>query len=160
MADGVTVKVDASNARAKFDHLTPAIRDRLRVALPDLANQLAARVDANLGALNSRNRLKTVRELHESTNQIYARVAVDWTGDSRANMVPQVLESGARPHVIEASGKALAFMWQGQMRFFKRVNHPGYPGIHYMRDAFAQMRDAIVEGLRKAAKQGASEARP
>ena len=44
-----------------------------------------------------------------------------------------IVEKGSRPHEILARfAKALAFPWKGAMRFFKRVQHPGFPGRRFV----------------------------
>jgi len=50
------------------------------------------------------------------------------------------VESGTKPHVIEARrARALRFVWHGELRFARRVNHPGTKPTHFMRDAAAEV---------------------
>lgn len=45
-----------------------------------------------------------------------------------------IIEHGSRPHVIEArNGEALA--WPGGAHPVRRVNHPGTPAFHILRNA-------------------------
>ena len=59
------------------------------------------------------------------------------------------------PHIIEAKGRALAFMMGGKQVFAKRVNHPGstMPERSFLRSSLRDRRDPIVTGLQKAAAE-------
>ena len=64
-------------------------------------------------------------------------------------------EFGGRipPHIIEPkNGEALAFMLNGKMSFFKKVNHPGsdMPERSFMRSSLKDMRQEIINGMEKA----------
>lgn len=58
-----------------------------------------------------------------------AAVRVTNTSDHAA-----ILEHGTRPHVIEPKDKQ-ALAWPGGRHPVKRVNHPGTPAYHFLRDA-------------------------
>lgn len=45
-----------------------------------------------------------------------------------------ILEHGSRPHVIEARN-AQALFWPGARHPVKKVNHPGTPAYHFLRNA-------------------------
>jgi hypothetical protein len=45
-----------------------------------------------------------------------------------------ILEHGSRPHVIEPKDKQ-ALAWPGGRHPVRRVNHPGTPALHLMRNA-------------------------
>ena len=45
-----------------------------------------------------------------------------------------ILERGSRPHVIEAKNKQ-ALHWRGARHPVKRVQHPGTPALHILRNA-------------------------
>lgn len=45
-----------------------------------------------------------------------------------------ILERGSRPHVIEAKNKK-ALHWQGALHPVRKVNHPGTPAYHFLRNA-------------------------
>ena len=159
MADGVEIKVDATRALAKFDRIPVSVRDNLRKVLPDLTKQLGSLVDSKLSSgLKSRSSLTVKQELVENIHQIYGRVSVV---SSKLSFLPKILESGARPHVIEGN-PFLSFFWEklGKQVVLRSVNHPGFPGIHYMQDSFSEMRDQIVSGLKSAVKEGAKKAQP
>ena len=158
----VQIKVEADKALARFSPagIPEQVRKNLRTVIPDITRQLMKRVDDNLGKLKSRSRLQTQGKMIESATQLTGTVAVEWTGDDSGKIVPQVLESGAKPHVIDArNARALSFIWPvlGGRVFFRRVNHPGFPGIHYMQDAFDSMRAEIVSELTDAIQKGANE---
>ena len=57
------------------------------------------------------------------------------------------------PHEITpVKAKALAFMQEGKMAFYKRVHHPGskIPERSYMRSALAELQASMTEELRVA----------
>lgn len=157
----VEVKVDpAALVRFSPAGIPESVRRNLRVAIPPLVRELMSRVDDNLSALKSRTNLKTDGTMVENPTKIVGHVGVSWTGKTEANMVPQILETGAKPHVIRArNAKALSFFWDvvGGQVFFKQVNHPGFPGIRYMERAFQSMQSEIVDKVTQAVTQGARE---
>lgn len=161
----ITVEVNGARALARFSPagIPEQVRRNLRAAIPGLLRELAGEVNSNLSVLKSRKNLQLNRgqgEMIENASGITGNLEMIWMGDQSASMVPNVLESGAKPHVIEAvNANALAFMWPviGGMAFFKRVNHPGYPGIHYMQNAFEKMRPQIVSTITNAVQRGAEE---
>lgn len=61
-----------------------------------------------------------------------------------------------KPHVIEAKGKALAFLMGGKTVFAARVNHPGskIPARPYMAPSLAELADEISLGLKRAIVDG------
>src|SRR5690348_7611486 len=64
------------------------------------------------------------------------------------------VNSGTRPHVIEARGQALAFVVAGEYRFARRVNHPGTaerPFMQVARDLGEQTLDYGLEFMVRAA---------
>ena len=162
----LTVTVDTRSAMTRFSPagIPEQVRKNLRAAIPPLMRALSAQIDSNLGELQSRTHVQLKGgpqgQMVENATQIIGRAEAIWTGDPKAAMVPQVLETGARPHVIEAkNASALAFFWPviGGMAFFKKVNHPGFRGIHYMQNAFDSMRSTIVDTLTKAVNDGAAK---
>lgn len=162
----IEIKVDANRALARFSPsgIPEQIRRNLRAAIPDLLRDLSGRIDANLSVLKSRKNLQLKGgpqgQMVENANEIVGIAQMTWTGDPKASMVPQVLETGARPHKIRAvNAKALSFFWPkvGSQVFFKEVNHPGFPGIRYMERAFESMQTKIVDRLTQAVKDGANE---
>lgn len=162
MADGVEIKVDTTRAVAKMNRVPVAVRDRLRSVIPDLTKALGRAVDAKLDTeLKSRTRLKVGQYMVEGPREIYGSVKLEWTGAAEQAMVPNIIESGARAHeIVAVNARALSFFWErvGQQVMFKRVMHPGFPGIHIMERTFGEQRDKIVADIQAAAKEGAKEA--
>ena len=159
----VTVKIDAGEALQRFSPagIPVQVRNNLRAAIPPLMRGLTAEIDSNLSALKSRTHLQLrggpQGQMVENAQGITGRAEMTWTGDPKAAMVPVVLETGAKPHVIAAKNvSALHFFWGavGGWVFFKQVNHPGFPGIHYMQRAFDSMRSEIVEKVTGAVQRG------
>ncbi len=71
------------------------------------------------------------RAFRKERTRIGGRAAVrlvndDWKAD--------ILERGTPPHVIEPKNKK-ALAWPGGRHPVRRVNHPGTPAYHFMRDA-------------------------
>lgn len=159
----VEIKVDAEQALARFSPsgIPEQVRSNLRAEIPSLLRELSSRIDANLAQLKSRKNLQLKGgpqgQMVENANEIVGIAQMTWTGDPKASMVPQVLETGARPHKIRAvNAKALSFFWPkvGSQVFFKEVNHPGFPGINYMERAFQSMQEKIVDRLTQAVRDG------
>jgi len=162
----ITVVVDGRAALAKFSPagIPEAVRRNMRAAIPGLLKDLAAEVNKNLNSgLQSRTRVQIKKgqgEMVENASGITGRMEMIWTGDQKQAMVPEVLESGSKPHVIAAvNAKSLAFYWPviGGMAFFKQVMHPGFPGIHYMENAFESMKAEIVQRMQDAVMKGTKE---
>lgn len=158
------IKVDARRALARFSQagIPEAVRRNLRTVIPDLTKRLGAQVEARLNSgLKSRTRLKVEKQMREDPSKITGRVATVWTGDSSKDFIPQILESGAKAHVIEAKNAgSLAFLWPKVgpgMFFFRKVNHPGFPGIFYMRESFKAMQAEISKSMTKAVRDGAGK---
>lgn len=162
MAD-VQIKVDARQALAKLNRVYAATREALQENIPPLLEELAARVNDKLDSeLKSRTHIEVDTQMKGGDRFIFGTVTARWTGDTNASMVPQVLESGARAHPIEAvHAKALAFFWNrlGQDVFFKRVWHPGFPGIYYMERSAEEMRDEIRQTIKDAVQLSARRVR-
>lgn len=162
----VQVKVDATKALARFSPagIPVQVRNNLRQVIPPLMRDLTARIDANLSVLKSRTHVQIQggRQgvMIENAQGITGVAEMIWTGDEKASMVPAVLESGSKPHVIRAvNAKTLAFFWDkvGKTVFPRQVMHPGFPGIHYMERAFEAMKPRIVVEIEKAVKEGAKK---
>ncbi len=154
----ITVKVDNQNAIARFgpQGIPVAVRNNLRRVIPDLTRRLGAKVDENLDTgLKSRRRLVVQKQMVENPQGVYGRVTTIST--SAPFMLPLWLEDGTKAHEIVAkNAPALAFFWPrvGQNVFFKRVMHPGFAGIHYTANAFAEMESEIKHGINRAVRDG------
>jgi hypothetical protein len=158
----ITVQVDASRALAKFSRagIPESVRRNLRAVIPDLTKRLGAAVDANLDArLKTRRRLTVKKEMVENPTALYGRVTT--VANPGPALLPLWLEEGTRPHEIAAkNASALFFFWEkmGKNVAFQRVMHPGFPGVHFSRDAFQSMESEIVESLSQAVRAGARAA--
>lgn len=157
----VTVTVDAKTALAHFSPagIPEGIRRQLRSVIPGLTRRLGALVERRLESeLKSRRRLTVQKQMIENRTMIVGRVSVKWTGDPRSAMVPAVLDTGAKAHVIAAkNGKALAFFWpkMGRNVLFKQVHHPGFAGIFYAQRSLADMSGEIEQAINSAVRDGA-----
>lgn len=157
----LTIEMDATRAMARFgpSGIPMRVRENLRRLIPPLTRDIGSTVDSKLASgLKSRRRLETKIEMVENPREIYGRVRVVWTGEAEKSFIPIILESGAAPHIIQArnamvhgtkNGRVLSFYWPriGGQAFFPRVNHPGFAGIHYMHETFAEMEAEIRERL-------------
>lgn len=145
-----------------FGPMTEATRAGLRPAVVSLTQRLASLVRAKLsgGVLQRRSGrlLGSIRsELVETTDSIGGRVSTSGVPYARIH------EYGGQtsPHVIMArNSSSLAFVWQGQMRFFKKVNHPGskIPARPYMSTSLEEMREEIRATYERAGQAAASRA--
>jgi hypothetical protein len=151
----IKVQVDATRAISKLSALPEAVRRNLRNMMPPILEALGERVDQKLDeGLKSRRRL-VVKKQFDAAN-LYGTVQVISTEDP--SYLPEILERGARAHEIAArNALALHFYWEGESVFFKRVWHPGYPGLHYMQSAVEEMRKDILSELDEAVRTGARE---
>jgi hypothetical protein len=166
----VEVKVDATRALARFSPagIPEQVRANLRNAIPPLMRELTARIDSNLAVLKSRTHLQIKGgpqgEMVENAEGITGVAEMGWTGDARASMVPEVLESGSKEYVIRGN-PVLAFPWpnapipqpKGGIFFFRQVTHKATTGIHYMENAFNSMRAEIIDKITAAVQSGTKE---
>ena len=61
-----------------------------------------------------------------------------------------IVEHGSKPHEIVARyAKALAFQWKGAMRFFKRVQHPGFPGRKFVEKTREVVKPKLFDLMQK-----------
>jgi len=160
MADGIEIKIDTTRAVAKLGRITPEVRDNLRKVIPDLTKALGRLIGSKLDSgLKSRKTLSVAQELHESTQMITGVARVEASAPS-PKLLPTYLNEGTRPHEIMGN-PVLAFPWDkigGRTAFFRKVNHPGFAGLHFMEAAFSEMHDEIVAEITGAVKSGAREA--
>lgn len=150
-----TITVDARRALARFSPagIPEEVRARLRSVLPGIGRRLAGGVDAKLDSdFKSRTRLRVTAEMRENQNEIFVEVAVKWTGEQSARMVPAVLDTGSKPHEIAAkNAPVLFFFWEkmGKNVAFTRVHHPGFPGTQYMKRTLGEQQRDITETLKR-----------
>lgn len=154
----ITVTVNTSKVEALLgaNGIPNAVRRNLRAVVPDLTRMLAAAVDNNLNTgLKSRNRLVVKQQMVENGNKLVGRVTVISTREPL--LLPMWLEKGTQAHEIAAkNASALYFFWGRLGRFvsFKKVWHPGFPGIAYMQNAFESLEDEVRTQLNFAVYQG------
>jgi len=73
----------------------------------------------------------------ERTGFLKTTIGADFTPEGftvypGASYAP-IVEEGSGPHeIVPRYARALAFEWKGKMRFFKRVQHPGFPGRRFI----------------------------
>jgi hypothetical protein len=163
MADTITVTVEDKAVLARFSPagIPTQVRNNLRRVIPDLLRQFTGFVDNELSVLKSRTHLQFIGgpqgQMIENPQQVVGQAEMGWTGDPKAAMVPIIIESGAKPHPIAAvNARALAFFWPrvNKMVFFRQVQHPGFPGIHYMQRAFDALGPHIKESIQEAVDEG------
>lgn len=143
----------------KFDAMPSRLHDALLRKVRVLALQLERKVKVDklsgqvlkvqTGNLRSSIQNTVIDSAQKIVGKVYSAGDVKYAG---------IHEFGGKtpPHVIEAKGKALAFMMGGKQVFAKRVNHPGstMPERSFLRSSLADMRAEIVRGLQDAARQG------
>jgi phage gpG-like protein len=89
-----------------------------------------------------------------SPNVIKDKIGV--TGTVGTNVVyARIHEYGGRTpprEILPRRGRALAFMWRGEQRFFKKVQHPGsvIPKHSFMRTALREMEPEIRKEFERA----------
>ena len=60
-----------------------------------------------------------------------------------------IVEKGSRPHeILPRFAKALAFEWKGRTRFFKRVQHPGFPGRWFVERTREAAKPKLLDLMR------------
>lgn len=157
-----TVEIHPGAVMRRFEagSIPEDVRNSLRMSIPPLTQRLADRVRAKLvpGVLfkTSTRLLPAVRSrMIENAKQITGRVDID--PSKFPEVVAQTLESGSRPHVIEArNAAALHFFWAriGKVVNFKRVNHPGFAGRSFMQSSLDEMQGEIVATLTESVVAG------
>lgn len=107
------------------DHLDRAAHDFLVDISGDVLRNMRVNCPVDTGAL--------LADLDSEVNGLKARVG--------AKSVEHAIfvEEGTAPHVIEPNS-AEALYWPGAQHPVARVNHPGTPATHFMRNALFQER--------------------
>jgi phage gpG-like protein len=132
----------------------PAIQDRLGKSMARIVIALSRKIkEEKLTGQVLKNRTGTLRRSISHDVDIRPPAVVGSVG---TNVVyAHIHEFGGRtsPHVImPKKGRALAFQWHGEQKFFKKVNHPGsvFPERSFMRSALREMEPEIREEFKKA----------
>ncbi len=162
MADQIVQARVEGSAFIRYPKLTEDIRAALRSEIPGITQDLAARIRDKLspgGLFKTTDRLlpAVAVKMIENSNSIYGTVYID--PGKFPSIIANVLESGSRPHIIEAkNANSLFFFWEklGMNVAFKKVNHPGFPGRSYMQSSLDEMHDEITERMREAVDEAVS----
>jgi len=149
----ITVQVDATRAISKLNRLPDAVRENLRSLLPDIIHRLGVRVNEKLDSGLKTRRSLQVQESFDSA-RLYGAVTVVSTKEP--SFLPEILEAGARPHVIEGNPRLYFFSEElGHIIGPFHVRHPGFPGIHYMQEAADEMRRDVLREIEQSVREGA-----
>jgi hypothetical protein len=78
-----------------------------------------------------------VKRIEEGPEGIKVRIVADTTpcSPSRTSYALFVHEGTEAHQIVAKNAQALSFEWHGQRVFFASVNHPGYKGNPFLRDA-------------------------
>jgi HK97 gp10 family phage protein len=153
----ITLKGDAELI-ARLKAIGPSVRRELTRTVTSDALKLEALVKAKLSGqvlkvVTGSLRASIFSRVNSESDAVTGQVAS--SGDVKYAAIHEF--GGRTPaRVIEAKGKALAFMWQGKQVFFKRVNNPGatMPERSFLRSSLADMKDEIVRDLNDAVRRG------
>lgn len=143
-------QIDASGfpgyVESKLDQLNAAFTRKL----DELNAELQRRVVANLqGPILQQRTGKAARSVeaipaHQSGDMIEGSVQA---GGGPAFYLKFQEEGTSGPYTITAKGKALAFMLDGNLRFFRSVQHPGLTARRPVGATFDAMRPEITAAL-------------
>ncbi len=144
---------------ARIDAMPGAVRAALLKKVTGLTLKLEGRITNEklsgqvLHARTGRLRRSISSRVEETPIAVYGKAVS--SGDVKYGAIHE-FGGQTKPHVIEAKGKALAFMMGGKMRFAKKVNHPGskMPTRSYMRSSLKDMQVEIIDGLKDAVREG------
>lgn len=107
------------------EKLDKKIHDFIEDLAEDVLNDMIIHCPVDTGAL--------IMDLDKEVHGTDARIG--------AKSVPHAIwvEEGVSPHLITPNS-AGALWWEGARHPVKRVNHPGYPGTHFMKKALYKAR--------------------
>ena len=138
------------NLEGVADEKIALFRDAVVVRVNELDAELQARLqEAYSGGVVKQRTGKAARSVEAIPATIEGSMVVGrvTAGGGTAPYV-DLLETGTAPHVITPkNASALAFNWNGQDVFFKRVNHPGTQAYHIVENTFEAMEDEIIASL-------------
>lgn len=151
----IVIRTEISGATEVVDRLQaakPAMLGAIKTALEQWAEELASYIQksklsgnpikAHTGALRD-----SVNPMAEQDGDVIAAGAGAGAGLDYAKF----LEYGTRPHeIVPKRARFLRFEVDGRIVYAKRVNHPGNPAFHYMRDSLQEQRPSGVEAIRAA----------
>lgn len=156
----ITVTVDSYRAQLRLSNLPGKVRAALQVKRTALMLELEgkAKHNAPVGPSNPTHtggqlRRSIFSEATDTATTVEGKVA---TGADTP--YAKYVEFGTAAHdIVPTKAKALAFVMGGKQVFAKIVHHPGTQGQLYMKRAFDDMRQEIVDGLTQAARGAAKE---
>jgi phage gpG-like protein len=154
------VKVDDSKVQLWLTTIPAQVHARLETEVYTLVEKLRNHVitDKLLGQVLQRRSGRLGQSIQQRVTSTQSEVTgmVYSAGD-----VPyaRIHEYGGKTaaHIIEArNAEALSFVMGGRQVFAKKVNHPGsvMPERSYMRSSLRDMKDEIIEGMKRAVGEG------
>jgi hypothetical protein len=146
----LSFQVDASGFPAytanKLDQLYAALTVKLDNLNAELQRRVVENLQGNILQQRTGKAARSVEAIPAARSGDIIEGGVQ-AGGGPAFYLKFQEEGTSGPYVIEAKGKALAFMMDGTLRFFKRVMHPGLTAKRPVGLAFDSMRDEILAGL-------------
>ncbi len=132
----MSVRVDGDSARSALNDLSAGITQAANLAI-------RAAVQAAEASAKHTNLFKNRTGI---TRGSIKGESLGPSGRVSAGGATRYLENGTRPHVIEAKGRSLSFVINGQRRFARRVFHPGTAERPFMRQARDEGEQALAYG--------------
>ena len=153
-----TVKVDSQQVIASLDSLPSRVARSLLVRVNVLAIQLATRVRQKLSGEVLQVRSGDLRaSIFEQVSQTSTSVTgtVGSSGDVKYAAIHEYGGTIPAHDIVPNKATALAFIWQGKQRFFRRVHIPDVqmPERSYLRSSLAEMVGDIRGGLQEAVQE-------
>ena len=153
-----TVKVDSQQVIASLDSLPSRVARSLLVRVNVLAIQLATRVRQKLSGEVLQVRSGDLRaSIFEQVSQTSTSVTgtVGSSGDVKYAAIHEYGGIIPAHDIVPNKATALAFIWQGKQRFFRRVHIPDVqmPERSYLRSSLAEMTGDIKSGLQEAVQE-------
>lgn len=146
--------VGGDRLAARFDAMPRALAASLAAEAARLGEELRDAVERNLsGAVLQRRSGRLARSIAVSAEPSGGRVAVSLAGDAPYAGVQEYGGTIPPREILPRSARALAFRWQGRLRFFARVELPPVrvPERSFLRSALDEMAPEIRAALTDAA---------
>ena len=147
---------------ARFQNMPDAMRRALLKKVTALAFQLQGHIQADklsgqvLHVVSGNLRASIFSQATQNGDTVEGKAASDGSVKYAA-----IHEFGGTIEIpeIEAKGKALAFMQNGKMAFYKKVaaHTVTMPERSFMRSSLADMRDQIIEEMTQAVREGVQQ---
>jgi hypothetical protein len=130
----LTVTLDTGELRSRLVSFSASLQGGLDDALGDVAQESLERIAGGFYWTNRTGRTASSFSVRRS-GQLRYRL-------SSSSPIAGYLDKGTKAHVIEAKGKSLRFVANGNVRFARRVMHPGTKAL-----GFEQREAAQAEGI-------------